>query len=268
MVVFLFIDSGELSNVMSVAQRMRAVILRVGRPIVMGRVAFQVEQNSDTLASFGPAPFMGVVAAQSLCAAFVQPVQRGVDVQLGLIKVHNLLSDQFLPDLFHDPLNMSRATPIYAGQRNGAQRHGKQIIKRLAGSIVKEKPFVLQIQHEGLQPCAILCPASHPFAEPTDKKLSPARPAPDPGTVFSHLYDDGRNVEHLPLGCLFLLNLRASPSLKGGLLHARLSLEFLTSNASTPAVSFALRFNNYAMESCRPSSRHSMKDTTSSTSSL
>ena len=79
---------------------------------------------------------MGIVVGQSLGAGSVQPVQLPVDVQPGLIKVHNFFSDQFLPDLLHDPLHPSRAALIYAGQRADAQRDAEQICEGLGVSIL------------------------------------------------------------------------------------------------------------------------------------
>src|SRR5208283_164236 len=45
----LFMDCSQLSNMMSVAQRVRAVVLHVRLPVVMNRVAFQSRQNPDMI---------------------------------------------------------------------------------------------------------------------------------------------------------------------------------------------------------------------------
>ena len=109
----------------------------------MNRVAFQSWQNSDLIVRGCPAPLMGIVVCEALGAGSVQPVQLPVDVQPGLIKVHNSCSDQFLSDLLHYPLNPSCAALIYPGQHPDAQRDAEQISERLGWSIVGEKPAVL-----------------------------------------------------------------------------------------------------------------------------
>src|SRR5208337_97527 len=106
---------------------MRAVILHVGLPVVMYRVALQLRQNPDLIASRVAASLMGIVIGETAGASPMKPVQLPVDAQPGFIKVHNLCTDNFLPDLFHHSLQASSAATIYAGQSAGAHRDGEQV---------------------------------------------------------------------------------------------------------------------------------------------
>ena len=54
----LFMDCSQLSNMMSVAQRVRAVIFYVRLPVVMNRVAFQSGQNPNLIVGFCLRPFV------------------------------------------------------------------------------------------------------------------------------------------------------------------------------------------------------------------
>ena len=83
----LFIDRGELANVMSVTQRMRAAIFHVRLPVIVDRVALQPRQNPDCIGCLGPATLVGKVVGESLVLA-PEPVQLPVDVQPCFIKVH------------------------------------------------------------------------------------------------------------------------------------------------------------------------------------
>ena len=73
----------------------------------------------------------------------------------------------------------------------------EKIGQRLSGSIVGEKPIVLQVHREGLQPRSILCPVIHPFRESGHGKLATVGAALDLPSMFGDFNHDGRNVENL-----------------------------------------------------------------------
>src|SRR5208337_5093138 len=99
---------------------MRASILHVGLPVVMDRVALQMGQNPNLIAGRVPASLMGIVVGETAGASPVTPVQLPVDTQPGFIEVHNLCTDEFLADLFHNPLQAPGTATIDAGKGAGA----------------------------------------------------------------------------------------------------------------------------------------------------
>ena len=194
----LFLEEGQLPQMMCIAQRVWAIIFQVGTPAVMHGSACKVRQSPDLPGRFGSSFRVRSVMCQLRGAGDVQPLPTPIDIDPGLVKMgqrracHRLLDHGF--DINQRSLAQTES------RRERCFRDGliKQLCQDLTSAPPGKQMLGAQIESHSFDSCAILRPSQDLGREVSNIALTTPGAVCDGHAMFSHFQLQGRNVKDLP----------------------------------------------------------------------
>src|ERR1700741_300760 len=197
-----FLDEDQFAQVMGIAQRVLAFVVRVAGPAVMHGNAGKFRQNAEAVHSLLATLRMRGQPGERRRRCTMQPVKIACHAHTRFVKVHHGVPQQRLPDLSNCRLELKGGFVDTVLNGTGAQLHTEQIGHRLGCAIHRQLLVLRQIRRCCLDLGSVLHGLTYAFWKRCAMHLSACAPClldemlgdfkPDRWQV-NHLSRFGRN---------------------------------------------------------------------------
>jgi hypothetical protein len=193
----LFVQEGQIAQMVDVAQRVLTGILPIGTPAIMHTHSLKALKNADSVQGlFAPLGMDGIMR-QLLGRTDMHPVPLACDVEARFILMQHVCLAQCGFDLLLHRFQLLGTALHQPLQGSHAHRRSQQILHHFTGALIRQQLLLDQVDAYLPNGCSILHRRTNVVRENSKADLLTSRAALLVCLMFDHQHTLGWQIDHL-----------------------------------------------------------------------